>query len=328
MKKTVFILAFSVLLITLLVLIERTEAQKTEKVRRISFVTAAQTATYYPLAGGMASLINKYTKGIQVTAEPSAGAIENIRLIYAKRAEIGFADPIVLTFLKKEAPELVAVLRQILGGQGNTYHLMVHANSNIHRFSDIRGKRVSIGAPGSGLEKTNTMVFALHGMTFSDVKAEYLSFGETSQAMKDKTIDVATAGAGVPNPTWTELATTTDIRFIPIDLNAIPLRDFPALHPDRIPAKTYRGQPNEVATIGFHAQIYVHKDLDEDMVYQMIKAICEHNGELQKIHVLAKYYVAAPEYIFRGHIVPFHPGAIRYFKEIGLWDKRPKGVEN
>jgi TRAP transporter TAXI family solute receptor len=295
----------------------------------LSMGTGGTGGVYYVIGGGISSIISKYVPNVEVTAETTAAGAENARLLGSGQVDMILLDPATANKLKDEEPEMMSKFRVIYSGHGMSMKLMAMANSDIISVEDFKGKRVSVGAPGSGNETVAKAIIEMHGMTYDDIKPEWLSFTETATALQDGTVDVGTTVAGDPTSAVVELATTHDIRLIELDKDLVnkEIGRFPGVSIQTIPPNTYRGQGDkEVFTVGITTHWIVRDDMDEELVYEMVKAVHQHWQELKAIHPEGSKWNGEPEFLFRGIVWDFHPGAIRYWKEAGIWDKRPAGI--
>jgi TRAP transporter TAXI family solute receptor len=182
-----------------------------------------------------------------------------------------------------------------------------------------------VGAVGSGTLLQSRFVLEIgYGMTFNDIKPQMLAFGPMADGIRDGTIDAAHFSAGIPTPGVVDLATSLNIRLVPIEKEAAErvAKQYPVV-PAVLPGGTYRGQPNGVPVIGFANGWGCSAALPEDLVYQIVKAIYEHPAEVGAVHpgakmiTLDKIYQGMDLVIKAG--VQYHPGAIKYFKERKVW---------
>lgn len=185
--------------------------------------------------------------------------------------------------------------------------------------ADLKGKNVSVGDAGSGVEFNATQILAAYGIDINkDITKHNLSFGDSAEALKDGKIDAFFCVAGAPTTAITELATTNEISILSVDKeHADQLKkDFPFYSDITIPANSYKGVETDVTTVAVKATIICRKDLPEDAVYNLVKGIFENKDAIAKSH--AKGEMLDPAYAIDAISVPFHPGAEKYFKEIGV----------
>ncbi|RLB01495.1 MAG: hypothetical protein DRG83_10085 [Deltaproteobacteria bacterium] len=294
----------------------------------LSFGTGSPAGTYYFLGAGFASIINKYVDGVRVTAESTAASTENARLLIRGAMDMGLACMGTLNDLKKQGMDVDKV-RLIAVGHTSDAHWIVRKESSIKSIKDFKGKVIGVGPAGSA---TLNIYSKKHlktgwGLTFKDFSPKYLSFSEITRGIRDNTIDAGIIAAGAPVAAIMELARDVPIRLLDIEPEALKkLREaYSNVVPLTIPAGTYHGIDKDTHTYTLPQMWLCRADLPEELVYKIIKAVYEHPEEKNAIHPLAKMYTI--ENAFRGaNGVPvgYHPGAINYYKEKGIWDKRAK----
>lgn len=286
------------------------------------FATGGTSGTYYPLGGAIATIVNNKNKeaGFNITANSTGASKENVMLIsrdeadfaivqndvadYAQNGEVLFDTPVSgLTTVASVYPEVVQVV--------------VAADSGINTIADLKGKKVSIGDAGSGVEANALQVLAAYGLTTDDIKVNRLSFKESGGAFKDGALDAFFVTAGVPNTAITELAITRSLKLISIEgaeADAL-LADYPFYTKITIPKDVYNTE-EDVHTIAVRAIIICRDDLNENEVYLFTKALYDSLDELGAAHAKGKEFKL--EEAIDGVTVPLHPGAAKYFTEAGL----------
>jgi hypothetical protein len=283
--------------------------------------TGGTAGTYYPFGGAMAKIWNSKIKDMNVTAQTSGASAENIRLINKKEVELALvqSDTLDFAFNAKEAfKEPLKGMSTIAVLYPEIIQVVVAAGSPIKSFADLKGKKVGVGAPGSGTEANFRQLLDAYGMKKEDVNAQFLSFSESAEAFKDKHIDAFFVTAGIPNAGIMDVATTSAIRIldIPADMAAKLTQKYPFLAAVKIPANTYKGQAAEVSTVAVNAVLIAGSQLKPEMVYNLTKALFENQAELASAH--AKGKELNPKYAVQGVSIPFHPGAVKYYKEKGF----------
>jgi len=291
--------------------------------QRLAIGTASTGGTWYPLGGGIAKIINKYVPNVEATAQPSGASIENIRAIGDKKMDFALLMPDAAYFAmkgvetfkaKRSYPELQGVF--------STYpieqQIFVLAESPVKRIQDLKGKKIGLGAPGSGTEVMSRLVLAEYGITYKDITPQFLHHPETVSALKDKTIDAGMTLLGTPAPALMELTTTHKARFLDQDPKIADkiVEKYPFYFKSIIPANTYKGQEKDYHTLSYVGILATHKDLSEKLIYDVVKAVFEHIDELHEIHVAFKQITLNNS--IKGMPIPWHPGALKYYKEKGL----------
>jgi TRAP transporter TAXI family solute receptor len=207
-------------------------------------------------------------------------------------------------------------LRGLASLYPETIQIVANADENIQTVADLAGKRVAVGAPGSGTEANARQILAAYGLTYDDIQPDYLSFGEASDNLKDGHVAAAFVTAGTPTAAITDLATTKDINIVPIasaDAQGL-IAEYPYYAEVVIPAGTYPKQDEDVNTVAVMAMLTVRAGLDEDMVYNITKAIFENLSDLEAAH--ARGGDVSLDTALAGMSLELHPGAQRYFDEV------------
>lgn len=287
---------------------------------KLILATGGTAGTYYPFGGAMAKIWNSKIPGMNVTAQTTGASAENIRLINKKEAELALVQSDTLDFAFKGAE----VFKEKLTGMSaiavlypEIIQVVVRADSTVKSFSDLKGMKIGVGAPGSGTEANFRQLLDAYGMRKEDVKAQYLSFAESADQFKDKHIDAFIVTAGIPNSAIMDISTQHNIRLldIPAEVVAKLTQKYPFLSPARVPANTYKGIAVDVNTVAVNAVLIASNDLKEDVVYNLTKALFENQAELASAH--AKGRELSLQSAVKGVSIPFHPGALKYYKEKG-----------
>ena len=288
---------------------------------RMMMGTGGTSGTYYAFGGVLAQYMKNYTD-YSVTAVSTAASKANIQSIGDGDYQIGFTQSDVMNYAWEGSRsfETDGPCRdfRVLGALYAETVQLITMNADIRTVADLKGKSVSIGAPGSGVYFNAMDVLEGAGMTVDDIKPQYQSFDDSKEALKDGQIDAAFIVAGAPTSAITELATTNGVFLIPIegDLRDDIMKICPYYAPMQIPADTYPGQSDPVETITIKATLIVDEALDDECVYQLTKAIFDHKDEITKEN--AKGEELSVENATSGITVPFHEGAARYYREHGV----------
>jgi TRAP transporter TAXI family solute receptor len=283
--------------------------------------TGGTAGTYYPFGGAMAKIWNSKIKNMNVTAQTSGASAENVRLVNKKEVELALvqSDTLDFAFNAKEAfKEPLKAMSTIAVLYPEIIQVVVAAAGPIKSIADLKGKKVGVGAPGSGTEANFRQLLDAYGMKKEDVNAQFLSFSESAEAYKDKHIDAFIVTAGIPNAGIMDVSTQNQIRIldIPADVAAKLTQKYPFLAAVKVPANTYKGQTAEVSTVAVNAVLIAGNSLSEAMVYNLTKALFENQAELASAH--AKGKELNMKTAVTGVSIPFHPGAVKYYKEKGL----------
>ena len=288
----------------------------------INVLTGGTSGVYYPLGVAMSQLFGKALPNAKVSVQATKASVENLNLLEAGRGEIAFtlgdslsdawkgnADAGFKTPLKK--------LRTVAGIYPNYIQIVASADSGIRTIQDLKGKRISVGAPKSGTELNARAVLKAAGLAYSDFsKVEYLPFGESVELMKNRQLDVTLQSAGLGVSSLRDLATAQKIVVVAIPEDIVKKIGDAAYQPAVIPAKTYEGQDQDVPAVAIQNFLVTREGVSDDTVYRMTKAVFENHDALVAAHSAAK--AITKENAVKSLPVPLHPGAARYFKEIGL----------
>ncbi|NLG87533.1 MAG: TAXI family TRAP transporter solute-binding subunit [Firmicutes bacterium] len=284
--------------------------------------TGDVNGTYYPLGGALARLWSKNIENVSVSAQSTGASIENVKLIEAGEIELGLTQNDVAEFASKgimmfEKPH--KKMKMIARLYPEDVVVFVRKGSGIKSFADLKGKRVSIGVPGSGESADAQLVFEAYGMTFDDIKGGYMSYSDTIDRMKDGLLDACFTVNGSPAASFQELALTTDIELLNFSEKERDdiISKFPFFVKRELPANLYKGQDEEVKTLCVQSCLAVGEDVDEELVYQLTKTLWENYEELGDMIATAKFM--DPEDPVQGITTDVHPGAIKYYREVGVW---------
>ena len=286
----------------------------------LSIATGGTSGTYYPLGGDLANLFNTVIPDMNASAQATGGSADNLRLIDGEEAELGTVQNDVSYFAYTGTDsfegEQITSFSVISALYAEYVQIVVRADSDIQSIADFKGKSISIGAAGSGVYTNALHVLEAAGLTLDDIDAQYLRFSESADGLKNKQIDAAFVCAGIPNAAVTELSSTVGVRLI--SLSDEEVASLIAAHPTytnlKLPADTY-GLTEDINCIAITALLVCSNNLDEQLVYDMTKAMFEQEGILTH----AKAAEITLENAFNGvGELPLHPGAARYFTEVGV----------
>jgi TRAP transporter TAXI family solute receptor len=288
----------------------------------INILTGGQSGVYYPLGVALSQIYNKYIPDAKSTAQVSKASAENMNLLQAGRGELAFAlaDTVSDAYTGNAEAGFKAPLKNLRGmtaTYNNYIQIVANAESGIKTLADLKGKRISVGAARSGTELNARAVLKAAGLSYDDFdKVEYLPFGESVELMKNRQLDVTLQSAGLGVSSIRDLATSVKIAVVPIPADVVAKINNPAYQPAVIPADTYDGMTGDVATVAVPNFLITSKDVPDDLVYQMTKVFYEQLDTLKSTHNSAKSIELANA--LKGMPVPVHPGAERYYKEVGL----------
>jgi len=287
----------------------------------ISIATGGTGGTYYPLGGGIAEIITRKVPDFQVTSETGNASAANIMLIGTRQVEMALVQNDVAYWASRGIlpfREKVENIRAVASLYPEHLHCISLKGSGIDDIMDIREKRVSVGAPGSGVLGDVAAVLKAAGLKYADMSTDFLDFNSTTRRFKEGQLDVGFVVAGYPTSSITDLAATHDIDLVNFndDFMAVLLAEHPFFVKGLIPAGTYQGIDRSVQTPAVLAMLVCDAALPQDVVYRFTRALWENISDLQKVHEKAKYITL--DTAMDGISVPVHPGAAKFYAEKGM----------
>ena len=288
----------------------------------INVLTGGQAGVYYPLGVALSQIYGKAMPDAKVTVQATKASVENLNLLQQGRGEIAFTLGDSLSDAWKGDEEAgfktkLDKLRAVAGIYPNYIQIVASADSGIRTMADLKGKRISVGAPRSGTELNARAILKAAGLDYKDFsKVEYLPFGESVELMKNRQLDVTLQSAGLGVASIRDLATAIRIVVVPIPADVVAKVGDPAYQPGIIPANTYTGQTEAVPTATIRNFLVTHSGVPNDVAYTMTKALFDNLDTMVAAHSAAK--AISRDDAIKGLPVPLHPGAERYYREVGL----------
>ncbi|HLS54403.1 MAG TPA: TAXI family TRAP transporter solute-binding subunit, partial [Tissierellaceae bacterium] len=257
----------------------------------VNIATGGTGGVYYPLGGALAKVYNDKLDNISANSQSTGASVENIGLILDDEAQIAFIQNDI-TYYAAEGIEMfedkgkAEDLRGMAIWYPEVIQIVATKGSGIETVEDLKGKKVAVGAPGSGTEANARQILEAHGITYDDIQADYLSFDEASTNLQDGNVDAAFVTAGLPTAAIVELTTSTDVVIVPIESGVIAdlSAEYPFYTEVVIEAGTYKDQAEDVTTTAVMAMLVVHKDMDEDLAYELTKAMFENKDIIDETH--------------------------------------------
>lgn len=287
---------------------------------QLSVATGGTGGVYYPMGGGLAEVINRHVDGYAATAEVTGASVENMGLVATGDADlaIGLADTVAQaqTGTGRFEGQQLEMIHGIASLYANMVQIVTLADSGIEGLQDMKGKRVSIGAPGSGTEVNAQQILNANGITYDDIDEQRLNFNETADALANGDIDAGFWSVGAPTSSILNLATTQSIRVIELtdDEIAAAVEANPIFAKTMLSGDVYDGVP-DTTVIGVPNVLVASSEMSEDLAYQITKAMFDNIAEMQAVHPAAKQTTV--EFTLSATPIPLHPGAIRYYEETG-----------
>jgi uncharacterized protein len=259
----------------------------------LSLGTAGTGGIYYPLGGAIASRLSIADSARQFTAEVSGGSVENINRLASGQMDLAFVLAVTAFQGQRgegDFVEPISDLRILAPLYPNLTHVLVTGNSEAQSISDFGGFRVSVGSAGSGTEQMSRHLLQAHGLTYDDIRPQYLSFAESSTALRDGAIDAAIISVGYPAAAVLEATTTGNVRLIPITAERIAVlqETHPYYTTGEIPAGSYPGVEEPIPTAAVINWIVALESLNGDVVRALLKLLSDDRATLEQVHDMAK----------------------------------------
>lgn len=313
---------FSLITIVCLAIFLTIGAATSDAATYLSIGTGGVTGVYYPLGGALANLITKNIPGYNATAESTGGAVENAMLIYKNKIDIGFVDASSAYNAPRKkgsfAKEDIKNLRAVVSMYPEAVQI-VTLDPKINTIADLKGKRVAVGSSGSGTEVMAKQLLAMYGLSYKDIKADYLGFGDASSGLKDKTMDAGFIWAGVPTSGIMELGSQHKVKllnFTPDMVKKIK-KAHPFCVPVKITKKTYSSLISDIDTIAVPATLQCRAELTDKFVYDFLTTLFNNLPTIAGAH--ARGGDLSLKTALSGlDVKNLHPGALKFYKEKGL----------
>lgn len=284
----------------------------------INIGTGGTAGTYYPIGGAMAEILNKDIKGVNASAQSTGASVANINMLKDGSVDLAIVQNDI-TYYAVNGTEMFAdkkvdTLKGIATLYPETCQFVTLAESGIKSIADLKGKRVAVGAAGSGAEANARQILEAYGITYNDIDAQYLSFSEGASALKDGNVDAAFLTAGYPTASVQDIASQNPVALLPIDDDKAEalINKYPFYTKTTIPAGTY-GFANETKTVSVMAMLVANDKVDDALGYDIAKALFSNLDRLQASHSVGK--LITKEGALKGMPIPMNGGAEKYFKE-------------
>ena len=286
--------------------------------------TGGTAGTYYPLGGAMSQIINSKVKDVNVSVQSTGASVANIRMIQNGEVDLALVQTDIADYAWNgtemfESDGKLQGFAVIASLYPELIQVVVREESGINSIADLKGKKVSVGAPGSGTEANARQLLETYGLEYKDLaQVQYLSFAESAEAFKDRHIDAFFVTGGIPNAGIQDTATMHRISILSVsDEMFEKLHDSYGFYGQAlIPAGCYINQAEDVQTVAVQAVLIARADLDADIVYTMTAALFDNLPELAHGH--AKGHESRLAGALVGVSTPLHPGAEKYFKAEGV----------
>lgn len=292
--------------------------------RVLGLATGGTGGTYYVVGGAIASLVEQKMPNTKMMVATSSSSMENVRLLANRETDFAICRPDNVYYAlvgEREFTQETKIedLRALMLGHSSNVQAVVLASSGIETIDDLRGKRISLAPKSSPAVYIAKAVLEVHGLHEGDYIEEYLTLAETTDSLKSGAIDCGFYISAAPTSSVLDLAATFDIRILPFEEDKIDkmLEDYPFAYKDILPANTYPGQTEDIWQPRDPCILMTYADMDEQLVYDLTKLICENTDFLTSVHQAGAEWNLENAVKGLGDI-PLHPGAERYLKEAGV----------
>ncbi len=284
----------------------------------LNIATGGTAGTYYPLGGALAELLNQNIKGMNASAQSTGASVANVNMLKDGSVDIAFIQNDI-AYYAANGKEMfkdnkVENIRGIAALYPETVQFVTTADKGIKSIADLKGKKVAVGASGSGAEANARQILGAYGLTYDDIDVQYLSFGEAADALKDGNVDVGVVVAGFPTAAIQDLAANKSAALVNIDAEHADklMKQYPYFTKITVPKGTYPGQEEDVSTVAVKCVVVTTDKLSDDLGEQIVKAIYEHLDRMKAAHAVGKYITK--DTALEGMSVKMNAGAEKYLK--------------
>jgi uncharacterized protein len=290
----------------------------------LSVGTAPPGGAFFVVGGAISEVLNEQSEAQRwrVTAEATMGSQENIRRLVRRELDLALSNAAITYFaVRGEADWTEAQpVRSVMTLAPNVALFIAPAGSEVRQISDLRGRRVVIGPPGAGFESFVGLILEAHGLSLGELTPLYATQAGAVDMLADGSAAAVFIGGAVPTASISQASASQDIHFVPFDAEAKSnlIAQYPFFHPARIPAGTYRGQTEDFEGLNVGSMhLITGTSHDEDLVYRLTRALYENRAGVAERHPAGN--AIHPQNVARPTGTEFHPGAIRYYRELGIW---------
>ena len=284
----------------------------------LNIATGGTAGTYYPLGGALAELLNSNIKGMNASAQSTGASVANVNMLKDGSVDIAFIQNDI-SYYATTGTEMfkdnkMAGLRGIAALYPETVQFVTTADKGIKSIADLKGKKVAVGAAGSGAEANARQILAAYGLTYDDIDEQFLSFGEAADALKDGNVDAGVVVAGFPTAAIQDLAANKSAKIIHIEGDKVDslIEKYPYYTKVVIPKGTYPGQDEDVSSIAVKCIIATTDKMSDELGEQIARAVYEHLDRIKAAHAVGKYITK--DTALDGMSIQMNPGAEKYLK--------------
>lgn len=285
----------------------------------LNIATGGTSGTYYPIGGAMAEILNKEIPDMNASAQSTGATVANINMLQEGSVDLAIVQNDI-TYYAANGIEMfkdkkVDNLRGVAVLYPETCQIVTLAETGIKNVADLKGKRVAVGAAGSGAEANARQILEAYGITYDDIDAQYLSFGEAASALKDGNVDAAFLTAGYPTAAVQDISSQNKVALVPLDNDKIDamIAKYPYYTKTVIPAGTYAGVDVETPAVSVMAMLVASDKVDDQMGYDIVKALFGNLDRIKAAHSVGK--LITKEGAMKGMPIQMNAGAEKFFKE-------------
>jgi TRAP transporter TAXI family solute receptor len=287
----------------------------------VNILTGGTSGVYYPIGVGLSQIYGQQIADVKLSVQATKASVENLNLLQNGRGELALALADSVGDASRGVAEAgfgkpLDKLRAIASVYPNYIQVVASRQSGITTLADLKGKRISVGAPKSGTELNARAILAAAGMSYADMaQVQFLAYAESVELIKNRQLDATLQSSGLGMAAIRDLAASVPIRFVSIPAHVVEAIGDPAYHAAAIPAGTYDGQDQDVPTVAINNLLVTHSGVFEQLAYDMTRLMFENLPRLGNAH-------SAVKDIDIGRAtanlpIPLHPGAQRYYEEVG-----------
>lgn len=323
MKKTLALLVLCMLVAGLLAGCggsdKKAAAPAADKKVFINLATGGTAGVYYPLGGAMAEILNKNIPGINACAQSTGASVANVNMIRDGKVELALIQNDIafyaVTGTEMFKDKKVTNMKGVATLYNETIQIVTLADKNIKTVMDLKGKRIAVGALGSGVDANARQILEIFGLTYADIRPQYLSFSEAANGLKDGNVDAAFVTAGAPTAAIQDVAAQGKVALIPLPADRVEalIKKYPFYARQTIKMNTYSGMTEDVNIVAVKAMLVISDKVDEAMAYNMTKAIYSNLDRMKASHALGASIQKSTA--LEGMPIPVHAGAEKFFKE-------------
>ena len=308
----------SVLLVLVISVVAGCGDSASEK-KFLNIATGGTAGTYYPIGGAMAEILNNNIEGMNASAQSTGATVANINMLQEGSVDLAIVQNDIAYYaangIEMFEGKKIDNLRGIASLYPETCQIITLDATGIKSIADLKGKRVAVGAMGSGAEANARQILEAYGITYDDIDEQFLSFSEAANALKDGNVDAAFLTAGYPTAAVQDIASQNPIRVLPVEADKADalIAKYPFYTKVVIPAGTYAGFEEDVPAISVMAMLVCTDKIDEQMGYDITKALFTNLDRIKAAHAVGKFITK--ESVMEGMPITMNAGAEKYFKE-------------